>query len=294
VARPEPIVVLHVGAVPTASWLVHDCLTRHAEQWRMRRTRGLADAALAPGLGPGDTVVADAPALAATLRDAFADQDIDVVAGSGELLGPAFGGPPGSGVHAEAEASIMALAEATRPYRRVVLLSVCPQAQLLELHHARSVAEGSTADIDQWLGSVDLDNLSWLPLHHKLTTAFGSDAVTVHDFRRTDQGHVDFLRDVFAAGELELPEAVAAQTPPPELRLSGTGVRLATAANRHLASDRERADLLTYLKWNFSELDGPPGGLLSRARTDALHERYDSELEMLLPGAVSSPGSGEQ
>jgi hypothetical protein len=287
--RPEPIVVLHVGAVPTASWVVQQSLLRNVDHLRQNCTRGLTDATPDSDIETGEILVADPIELNATLRDAFADPDVDVVVGSGEWLGPAFGGPAGSGVHAEADASILALAEATRPYRRAIVMSVCPQAQFLELHYERTLAAGSSTDIDQWVSSVGIDNLSWLPLHRKLTEAFGSKTVSVHDFRRTDQGHLAFLRDVFAAADLDLLHVTEDLTPQPELRLSETGVRLMQAANPYLASDTERADLNTFLKWKFSELDGPPGGLLSLMHTEALRERYNGEHRLLLAGASASP-----
>jgi hypothetical protein len=292
--RRKPTVVFHVGAAPTACRLVEQCLLRNVELWRRSRVYGLPEQTLARDIGSGDALVADPDAFAGTLRDAWAGHDIDVIAGSCDLLGPAFGGPPGSGLHAEADAAILALAEATRPYQRAIVLSVCPQAQLLEMHYERAIAAGGTACLDEWLASVDFDNVSWLPLHRKLTAAFGSHAVTLHDFRCTDQGQVDFLRDVFAAADLELPDAVAARTPPSALRFSDTGVNLLTAANPHLSSDRERADLVTFLRWNFSELDGPPGVVLPAAAGNALHERYDSELGLLLATVAAAQGNGER
>ena len=290
--RREPTVVFHVGAVPTASWLVQQCLQRNVDLWRRSRTYGLPKATVADQIGSGDPLVADPDTFAGTLQDAFADEDIDVVIGSRDLLGPAFGGPPGSGLHAESDSAILALAKATRPYRRTVVLSVCPQAQLLEMHYDQAITDRRAAGVDEWLASLDLENLSWLPLRHKLTEAFGSDAVIVHDLRRTDQGHVAFLRDVLAAADLELPDAVAEKTPPPRLRLSDTGIRLATAANLHLASDKERGDLRTFLRRNFSELDGPPGTVLSVLQSDALHERYDSEFGLQQATAAADAGDG--
>lgn len=291
--RREPTVVLHVGAVPTASWLVRQCLWRTGEGWRPR-TYGLPNQTMARDIGSGDALVADPDAFAGTLRQAFAEHETDVVVGSRDLLGPAFGGPPGSGLHAEADAAILALAEATRPYRRAILLSVCPQAQLLEMHYAQAIAAGGASGRDDWLASVDLENLSWLPLHDKLTAAFGRDELIVHDFRRTEHGHVGFLRDVFAAADLELPDAIARQTPPPRLRLSETGVRLVTAANPHLVSAKERAELGGFLLRNFTELDGPPGTVLTDVQRSALHERYDQELGRLdATASVGRAGGGQ-
>jgi hypothetical protein len=282
----EPTVIFHVGAVPSASWLVQQCLLRNADLWRARRTFGLPNEVLTADLGKGQTVVANPSAFAETLRRTFTDPDIDVVVASRELLGPAFGGPPGSGLHADADAAILALAEATREYRRAIVLSVCPQAQLVEAHFDRALASPRSADPVEWLTSVDLENLSWLPLHRKLTAAFGSEAVHVHDFRRTDAGHVAFLRNVVSAADLVLPSAVADKTPRPKLRLSDTGLRLATAARPHLRSTQERTELLTFLQWNFSELEGPPGTVLSAEQRRALQERYDSEFDLLLARAA--------
>lgn len=278
--RRATTIVFHVGSVPTASWLVQQCLTRHASVWRPS-TYGLPNAIVEHDIGSGDALVADPGGFATTLGQAFAEQGADVVVGSRELLGPAFGGPPGSGLHAEADEVIEAFAEATRSHRRVIVLSVCAQAQLLEMHYGRALAYGSTTGFEDWLASVDLENLSWLPLLGKLTAAFGSEAVVIQDFRRTRQGHVELLRDVLGAAGLELPAVVTRKTPSPRLRLSEKGVSLAIAANPHLTSNQERADLSTFLLRNFSELDGPPGAVLTDARSEALRGRYDRELARL-------------
>jgi hypothetical protein len=281
----EPTIVLHVGAVPTASWLIQRCLTGKRAAWPPN-THPLSAAILRRDIGSGQPLVADPEGFSRTLRQAFSEPGIDVVIGSRPMLGRAFGGPSGSGLHAEADDTIQALADATRPYRRVIILSVCPQVQLLEMHLEEAIAGTGATRLDTWLDSVDLDNLSWLPVHDKLTTALGSESVIVHSFRRTQKGRVDFLRDFLAAGGLQLPDAEAKRTPAPNPRLSQTGWRLAIAADAHLVSNKQRADLRTFLLRNFSELDGPVGAVLTDDQRSALHQRYDSELEAL---AVSAP-----
>jgi hypothetical protein len=289
--RDEPTILFHVGAVPPASRLVQRCLQRNPQIWRRKHTHGLPMAALAADLSPVDALVSHPEVFAASVRDAFARPGIDVVAGSAHLLGPAFGGPARSGLHAGSDDAIQALAEATRPYRRAIVLSVCPQADLLEMYYQRAINSLGAACSEEWLDSVDLENLSWLPLHDRLVAAFGSDAVTVVDFRRTDEGPSAFLREVFAAADVELPDVVAETTPPPRPRLSGTGVRLAIAAQPHLRRGVERTSLRSFLHWNFSELEAPPGTVLSAAQGAAIHQRYDSELASLLR-TVSMDASG--
>jgi hypothetical protein len=289
--RREPTVVLHVGAVPTASWLIQRCLTGRRAAWPPN-TYTLSAAALRRDIGSGQALVADPAGFSRTLRDAFREPHIDVVVGSRPLLGRAFGGPPGSGLHAEADETIQALADVTSPYRRVIVLSVCPQAQLLEMRFEEAVAGAGTLRLDTWLDSVDLENLSWLPLHAKLTAAFGTEGVVVHHLRRTQGGRVDFLRNVLAAAGLQPSDAQARRTPAPNPRLSQTGLRLAIAADEHLVSNQQRADLRTFLLRHFSELDGPPATVLTDDARHALHQRYDSELETLDPAAPVSVGSG--
>ena len=276
----EPTVVFHVGAVPSASRVVQQSLTRHGDTWRRSRAHVLATATLARDLGWRDEVPSPA-AFARTLQAVLAGEDVDVVIGARDLLGPAFTGPPGSSLHANADAAIEALAEATRSYRRVIVLSMCPQEQLLEAHYERALATQLAASSQDWVARLDLESLSWLPLHAKLTAAFGDTAVTVHNFAGTEQGHVDLLRAVLAAADLELPDTVAVRTPPPRLRLSDTGVSLAVTAQPYLAGNKERADLATFLRWNFSELDGPRAPVLSLEQSTALQRRYGDELARL-------------
>jgi hypothetical protein len=292
--RREPTVVFHVGAVPTASWLVQQCVQRRTRAFPPKRMRGLNNATMTEVVGRGDVLTADPAGLAAKLRQAFANDGVDTVVASRELLGPAFGGSSGSGLHADADAAISALDEATSDYRRVIVLSVCSQPELLEMHAERALIDDGFPGVEPWLASVDLDNLSWLPLHRKLTDAFGDDGVTVHAYQRTDAGQVALLRAVLAAGGVELPDGIARRTPPAKLRLSETGMRLADAARPHLRSDKERADLRAFLQWSFTELDGPPGLVLDEGQRDALHQQYDGELELLTATPVVGAGNGGQ
>lgn len=284
-------VLFHVGAVPTASWLVQRSLAYDLEFWRTGHAYGLPNAVVARDIGRGNALVKQPDLFAATLHATFADSDVDVVIGSRELLGPSFGGPSGSGLYADAEAAIVALAEATRPYRCMIALTVCPQAQLLDMLFERELNAGRARGIGDWLSSVDLHNLSWLPLLHRLTSSFGKDGVTVHQFEATDSGYVSFLRHFFAQASLELGEEAVARTPPRKPRLSDKGLRLASAAGPLLASGHERADLLSFLQGRFSELDGPSGSVLTREQRDALHERYGDELDLLLAPERAGAGS---
>ena len=289
-SRRDPTIVLHVGAVPTASRLLQQCLTRNSAVWPPN-VRTLPDATLRRDVGSGQALVANPEGFAGTVSEAFDEPGVDVVVGSLSLLGRAFGGPPGAGLHANADAPLQALAEVTRPYRRVIVLSVCPQAELIELRFDEALRGGSKVRVGAWLASLDLDSLSWLPLHDKLTAAFGSANVLVHCFQRTQRGRVDFLREALGAAGLQLPDAVAKKTPQPGLRLSETGVGLALAADPHLASDQQRADLHSFLLRRFSELEGPPGTVLTDDQRSFLHRRYHSELAAL---GVSDPGGSGQ
>jgi hypothetical protein len=288
-ARRDPTIVLHVGAVPAASRLMQQCLTPDSSVWPAN-IHTLPDATLRRDIGSGQTLVANPEGFAGTLRETFDAPGIDVIIGTHPMLGPAFGGPPGTGLHAEADAALQALAEVTAPYRRVIVLSVCPQAQLIEMGFEEVVRRGRDVHLGAWLASLDLDNLSWLPLLDRLTAAFGRPDVIVHDFDRTVPGRVDFLRAALGAADLRLPEAVAEKTAPPSLRLSETGVRLALAADAHLATDRQRAELRSFLLRRFSELEGPPGSVLTHDQRSRLQQRYDSELSTLGVGQRRASG----
>jgi hypothetical protein len=278
--RREQTVVLHVGVVPGASRLIQRCLASNSAQWPPR-AHVLTNAVLQRDLGSGPALVSNPENFAATLRRAFDQRDVEVVIGSRSVLGRALGGSSGAGLFPEAGSAIQAMAEATRGYRCVIVLSICPQAQFIEMRFQEMASGRGTTPISVWLSLIEDGNLSWLPLHDKLTAAFGSEHLVVHNFRPTEGGRIDFLRDTLAAAGLQLPEAVAKKSLPPSLRLSETGVRLAIVADEHLHTENQRADFHAFLSQQFSELDGPPGSVLTADQEKALHQRYDGELEIL-------------
>lgn len=275
----EHLLVFHVGAAPTASWVVHQCLEKNAKAWQERGIRCLPNKVLTDDIGSGEPLIDDPSRLSEVLRAAFDHPDTTVVAGSREVLGAPFGGAAGAGLHAAAKPAIEALAEATKGVaRRKIVLSVCPPEQFVELHFSRTIAAGGTDSLDTWLARIDLDDLSWLPLHAALAGVFGPDAVEVVEFSPTDAGHVRWLQRFFAVAGVELPDAIAANTPAPAGRLSAKGLRLAVAANPWLASGPERSTLRTFLQRHFSEFDGPTAEFLTPGQRSAARERYDAEL----------------
>ncbi len=282
--------VFHVGAVPTASWVTQQCLERYAKIWRERGIYCLPNEVLASDIGSGDQLTDDPTRLSDVLRAAFDHSDIAVVAGSREVLGAPFGGPAGAGLHADATPAIEALDKATTGVGRTIVLSVCPPDRLIELHFGRAIAAGGSDSLAEWLGRVDLDNLSWLPLHNTLCAVFGGEAIEVIEFQPTDVGHVRWLEEFFALAGVDVPDAIAARAPSAAVALSEKGLRLAVAANSHLASHRERATLLRFLQRHFSEFDGPAPQFMPPSTRAAARERYDTELDQMAAAAEVGKG----
>ncbi|MGH8963185.1 MAG: hypothetical protein ACRDWT_18675 [Jatrophihabitantaceae bacterium] len=286
----EKSLVFHVGAAPTASWRLQRCLVRNGESLRAGGLQYVANDVLAGGIG---ALIEDPEPLASVLDQALHAPELEVLVASQEgTLGHPFdrSGGDGGGLFADAGPALDALAELTRSYRRTIVLSVCPQPEFLESYFRRMINAGDWAAFDAWLDGVDLDELSWLPVHEKLVGAFGADDVRVIDYRDIEQDEAGFLRNFFALVGRDLP-ITAVDLPESRPGLSAKGLRVALAGAPYLTGSGQRGRLHEFVLRNFSELDYPRPSLLSGERRAALKDRYGDEYERLVAHGATTDGA---
>jgi hypothetical protein len=269
-----PRLVLHVGAVPTASWRVHRCLWLHRAALRGSGVGILDTAALNRTVGSGDALRADPDGLRAVV-DAAAAAEPEVLVGSHEgLVGPPFGG---AGLFPAAGEVLAALDSATRGRPRAVVVSVCPQQEFLEAFYARLVTARRTHEpFATWLAGIDLDALSWRPLLDALTATFGPD-VTVVPYADIENDAEEFLRTVLAAAGVRL-TAAEIRTAVPAPGLSHQGLEMLRRAAPLVANAGEWQALRDLVGRHFSLLDHPRPRLLTDEQRAALQQRYGDEV----------------
>jgi hypothetical protein len=280
---PDQRLMLHVGAHVAGARQVQRYLRESVDQLKSQGLASFPVEVMAERIGWGGRLVDGPDRFARAIREALQAPGVRGVLGSHEnTLGRPFDGE-GRGLYAGARPALTALAGASEPYPCTVVLSVRPQADFLESYYAQTVNEGSSHTFDDWLGALDLDDLSWLPLHKLLVETFGVDGVRVLDYERFGGDPVAHVREFFRLMDVALP-AHPEVTPVGISHYSEKGLRVTLAANPHLRTYDERAGLRAFVRKNFSTRKHPTARLLTDDQRAWLNTRYAHEYLQLLAG----------
>lgn len=272
--------VCHIGAHVTGARQVQRYLRENVDHLERLGLHCVPRPLMGKLVGWGPKLVADPERLARELRRAWRTPGIDGVLASHEYtIGRPFAGG-GGGLYAGALPTLEALAEVSEPAHCTVVLSVRPQADFLESYYLQTINEGAWHTFDEWLGGLDLDDISWLPLHEQLIATFGVDAVRVLDFAKVGSDPVAHVREFFRLIDVDLPTDLRV-SPAPDPRPSEKGLRMALAANPYVRATDERMGLRTFLQKNFSDRDYPPPTLLTVEQRAELNDRYGDEYRRL-------------
>lgn len=280
--------VLHVGAHVTGVRHVQKYLRENVDLLGTRRVHYVQRELMGKYVGWGPKVVDDPEQFGQVVRRALRSPETDVVLASHEnTIGHPFVEDIG-GLYPSALPTFETLADLTKPYRCTIVLGVRPQADFLEAYYLQMVNAGELDPFDSWLSRLDLDDISWMPLHEQLVATFGADAVRVLDHRRVDSDQATYVREFFRIIDLDLPTEVHA-APARSVGHSEKSLRVALAANRYLRAADERASMRTFLHRHFSDRNYPPARLLTDGQRASLNDRYGDEYERLV---ATEPAGG--
>jgi hypothetical protein len=281
VSLPDQRFVYHVGAHVTGARQIQRYLRENVDHLERLGLHCVPRALMGKLVGWGPKLVADPDRFGQELGSAWRSPGIDGVLASHEnTIGRPFA-DGGGGLYPDALPTLEALAEVSKTSRRTVVLSVRPQADFLESYYLQTVNEGEWHTFDDWLDELNLDDISWLPLHEQLIGSFGVDAVRVLDFATFGPDPVAHVREFFRLIDVDLPTDLHV-SPVHDPRHSEKGVRMALAANPYVRATDERMGLRAFLHKNFSDRDYPPATLLTVEQRAWLNDRYGDENRRLV------------
>lgn len=274
-------VIFHVGAHKTGTSLVQKYMRDNAANLRRSRIYYLSRSAMNDYVGWGDRLLQDPGPLATRIRRMLRIPWFRVLIMSHEnTLGrPLRKG--GAHLYPRAPEIIAALGRLLAPYRAKLVLSIRPQEEFLESYYLQSIHQGRHQTFDEWLGSIDLDALSWMPVVDALQRTFGREQVEIIDFRTIRQGQEAYISQFFERIDPRYSFDVT-YTPVRNPSISEKGLRMALAANPHLTSGEERKLMRTFLQKHFSNVRFPRPVLMSDDQKQALRDRYGTEYEALV------------
>jgi hypothetical protein len=280
-SSPDQRLLVHVGAHVAGARQVQRYLREHVDLLEAQGLVYLPPALMGEYVGWGPRLVEAPDRFARQVRAALRPPGIrGALACHENTLGRPFDGE-GDGLYAGARPALTALSEVFKAYSCTVVLAVRPQADFLESYYVQTVNEGSSETFDDWLGGLDLDDISWLPLHEQLVETFGVDAVRVLDYEQVGHDPVSHVREFFRLIDVDLP-AHPEVTPVGIWQYSDKGLQVTLAANPHLRTYDERVGLRTFVRKSFAGPKHPPASLLTDARRAWLDDRYGDEHMQLL------------
>lgn len=175
-----------------------------------------------------------------------------------------------------------ALAKALGAFDTKIVYMVRPQWEFLESFYLQKVHEGYFLTFDQFTESIDLDNISWLPLMDCLRETFGETNVSIMDFQTIRQGQDKYIKSL--VHNCITPDIPMAEVDPRihNSSISDRGLQIALRINPLLKPGwSEVGKVRKFLQANFSNIDEPRPNLLSTTLKQKLMDRYQDEYQSL-------------
>lgn len=288
----DKTVIFHLGAQATGNWVLQRYLREHNAQLGGRRVHVAPQQDVSSAAGWG-RLASDPARFAKVIQRGLHGTECDVlVASYDDGIGEPFG-DGGPGLYPDALPALQGFATAAEGYRVVVVLTVRPQDQFLEGYYIRRINAGGFDPFATWLAGVDLERLSWSPLHSSLVDTFGAQAVRVLDCRHPGLREAIDPGAFFRLVDLDPPTRTDG-SPLLGRGISERALDVALAANPYLTSYPERSNMRRFLQTNFPDTEYLPPVLLGDAQRAALQERYGAEYEALVAPGAGAGASGAE
>ena len=286
---PQKEVVYHLGAHKTASSLLQKFMRDNLDDLRSQRIAYLGRGEMNDLVGWGKRLLNRPKILRKRLAELLDDEGCDRLVTSHEnTLGPPLK-PGAPHLYPRGPEIVEQLARVLRPWRARAFLYIRPQDEFVESYYLQRIHQGDHLTFDEWLDDVDLDALSWRPVVDALHEALGPDRVEVVDFGLIRHGQNAFITEFFRRIDPAI-ELTPDYRPIRNPSISGKGLRIALAANKHLRSDWERKAMRTFLQRHFSNRSYPRPALLTDEQRARVRQRYAPEYEQLTGARVLDAG----
>jgi hypothetical protein len=283
-------VIYHLGAHKTASSLLQKYMRDNADVLRDHRIAYLGRGEMNDCVGWGKRLLKRPEILGNRLAELLDDDGCDRLVTSHEnTLGPPLK-PGAPHLYPRGPEIVEQLTRVLRPWRARAFLYIRPQAEFVESYYLQRIHQGDHVSFSEWLDDVDLAALSWRPVVDALRQHLGSDRVEVVDFGLIRQGQNAFIADFFRRIDPAI-DLAPDYRPIRNPSISGKGLRIALAANKHLRSDRERKAMRIFLQRHFSNRDYPRPILFTDEQKAEVRQRYASEYEQLTGARALDSGS---
>ncbi len=273
-------VVFHVGAHKTGTSLLQKYMRDNRRRLQLRGIYYLARSDMNDLVGWGRPLVEHPDRLAARISEVLGHLVYQTLVTSHEnTLGrPVAQG--GAHLYPACAPMIEALGGVLAPYEAKVFLYVRPQVEFIESYYLQLIHQGNTFTFDEWLGTLDLDRLSWVPLTEMLRETFGDDRVEVVDFGEIRLGQNEFIERFFRRIDPGFDFKVDYK-PRRNPSVGDKGLTLALAANPHLDTGDEKKAMRVFLQKHFSNVAYPRPALFTDAQRQELRDRYDDEYRLV-------------
>lgn len=287
-----PSVVLHLGAHKTATSLLQEfLLSRRGELQQLgavalrrstcdelvgwgdlgsRERELLRSEVLASADGahrpPGDTALGVAPRT--------------VILSHENALGRPFHRSR-SGLYPRAGTCARGLAASVGDLTTRVVYYIRSQEEFLESYYLQTIHQGSSRSFEDWIGAIDAQAISWVPVVEKLERTFGSSSVIVRDFAEIRSGQEAFIQGFLRSCGLA-PNRVDHIRGQRNISISGRGLNLALAVNPRLTNPTLRNAFRWVLQQYFNNTTGARPVLLPDEDRVTIRQRYAAENADLL------------
>ena len=269
-------VVFHAGAHKTGTSLLQKYMRDNRRRLQMRGIYYLARSEMNDLVGWGRSLVEHPEELEARISGILGHLMYHTLVTSHENTLGRPAAPGGAHLYPRAAPMVETLGRLLAPYRAKVFIYVRPQVEFLESYYLQLIHQGNTFTFAEWIGSLDLDRLSWVPLTDMLIETLGGDRVEVVDFGEIRLGQNEFIQRFFRRIDPRFDFKVDYK-PRRNPSVGDKGLSLALAANPYLAGSDEKKAMRVFLQKRFSNVDYPRPVLFTDAQKQALRDRYDDE-----------------
>ena len=270
----------HLGAHKTATSLIQQYFKAKHKYYADQGVYFLNRSEISPFISWGDKIIENPTELANGLKKKTKKSNAPTIFFSNEnVLGRPLQRTPG--LYPSAKDIIPALGKALSAYDTKIIYSIRPQWEFLESYYLQKVHQGYFLTFNQFLESVDMDNLYWQPVIDALGAEFGQENVKIVDFSLIRKGQDTFISEFIKQNISEdlIPDLDYAKVH--NASISDRGLQLALRINPLLKRE-ETSSVRKFLQENFSNQTEPRPNLLSADMKAVLKDRYESDYNGLV------------
>jgi len=273
-------VIFHLGAHKTGTSLVQKFMRDNSDKLKKLNIHYISRTETNTLVGWGQQLINNPNMLRERILEEFSEGARNVIVSHENILGRPFV-KNASSLYPKCDASLTALGKVCHDIDYKVLWYIRSQESFLESYYLQLIHQAKHCLFDDWLDTINLENISWKPACDSIRKRFGKENVNIAPFEEIHSGQAAFLRNFFLRAQLDV-KIDTNYKPMRNLSIGDKGLKIALAVNKFMITGKEKKLMRIFLQKHFSNRDYPRPLLLDDAYKLAIRHKWADEYESLI------------